>query len=117
MLKRDFWQSVNFDLFRVSDSFVMIVGVFAVRCARSPSSYFAERLHRAISGAGTRDGCLIRIIVTHCDTDLGNIKREYEKQYGRNLAADVSVILFRNFSSRFPNFNFTLLLLTERYIR
>lgn len=66
-------------------------GLLAIlRCARSPSSYFAERLHRAISGAGTRDGCLIRIIVTHCDTDLGNIKREYEKQYGRNLAADVS---------------------------
>ena len=35
---------------------------------------------------------LIRILVTRCDIDLGNIKREYEKKFGRSLQADVSVM-------------------------
>ena len=35
---------------------------------------------------------LIRILVTRCDVDLGNIKREYEKKFGRSLQADVSVM-------------------------
>jgi len=66
-------------------------GLLAIlRCAQSAARYFAERLHKAMSGAGTRDRSLIRIIITHCDTDLGNIKREYEKLYGRSLAADIS---------------------------
>jgi len=66
-------------------------GLLAILCcAQDRACYFAKRLHKAISGAGTRDRCLIRIIVTHCDTDLGNIKREYEKLTGRSLAADVS---------------------------
>lgn len=34
---------------------------------------------------------LIRIVVARCDIDLGNIKREYEKKFGRSLIADVSV--------------------------
>jgi len=66
-------------------------GLLAIlRCAQSQACYFAERLHKAISGMGTRDRCLVRLIVSHCDSDLGNIKREYEKLYGRSLAADIS---------------------------
>jgi annexin A7/11 len=38
---------------------------------------------------GTKDRNLIRIIVTRCDIDLGNIKREYEKLFGKGLQADV----------------------------
>ena len=72
----------------------LVFANFAVRCAQSAARYFAERLHKAMSGAGTRDRSLIRIIITHCDTDLGNIKREYEKLYGRSLAADISVTFF-----------------------
>ena len=70
----------------------MVVDVFAVRCAESRACYLAKRLHKAISGAGTRDRCLIRIVVTRCDIDLADIKREYEKLYGKSLAADISVI-------------------------
>lgn len=36
---------------------------------------------------------LIRIIVSRCDIDLGNIKREYEKKFNRSLLADVSVLV------------------------
>ena len=39
---------------------------------------------------------LIRIIVTRCDIDLGNIKREYEEKFGRSLQSDVSVIGYIN---------------------
>lgn len=38
--------------------------------------------------------CLIRIIASRCDIDLGSIKREYEKKFGRSLVTDISVILF-----------------------
>jgi len=66
-------------------------GLLAIlRCAESRPCYFAKRLHKAISGAGTRDRCLIRIVVTHSDIDMGNIKMEYEKLYGRSLASDIS---------------------------
>lgn len=34
---------------------------------------------------------LIRLIVGHWDTDLGNIQQEYEKKFLRSLAADVVV--------------------------
>ena len=47
---------------------------------------------------------LIRILVTRCDIDLGNIKQEYEKKFGRSLQADVSVTrnkLARKFSFLF----------------
>ena len=65
--------------------------VFVVRCAHNRASYFADRLHNAISGMGTKDRPLVRLLVSHCDVDLGNIKREYEKKYGRSLQAAVSV--------------------------
>ena len=95
-----------------------ILSFFTVRCAQSQACYFAERLHKAISGMGTRDRCLVRLIVSHCDSDLGNIKREYEKLYGRSLAADISVILIEIVSSFFLCFLILFLLsdLAERCI-
>ena len=88
-----------------------------VQCAQSRAGYFAQRLNNAIKGLGTKEYVkfiflvslfrtfliyfnspsenLIRILVTRCDIDLGNIKREYEKKFGRSLQADVSVM--RNF--------------------
>ena len=64
-----------------------------MQCAKSRPAYLAERIHNSISGAGTKDRALIRLIVSRCDVDLGTIKIEYQKAYGRSLAADVSVNL------------------------
>ena len=85
-----------------------------MQCAQSRAGYFAQRLNNAIKGLGTKEYVkfiflvslfrtfliyfnspsenLIRILVTRCDVDLGNIKREYEKKFGRSLQADVSVM-------------------------
>ena len=62
-----------------------------VKCIVNRFAYFAERLHGAIKGLGTKDRVLIRIIVIQCDTVLGYINQEYETKYGRTLMSDVSV--------------------------
>nr|CAH0107252.1 unnamed protein product [Daphnia galeata] len=61
-----------------------------LQCAQNRHEYFAQRLHHAMNGIGTKDRNLIRIIVSRCDVDLHNIKKEYEKKFNRSLQADVS---------------------------
>lgn len=67
-----------------------------VQCAKSRTSYHAQVLHQAVRGIGTHDRDLIRVIVSRCDIDLGDIKQDYEKLYGKSLEEDVDVSLFFN---------------------
>uniref|UniRef100_A0A8C8RPF3 Annexin n=1 Tax=Pelusios castaneus TaxID=367368 RepID=A0A8C8RPF3_9SAUR len=57
-----------------------------VKCTRNIHAYFAERLYHALKGAGTRDGTLIRVIVSRSEIDLNLIKAEFLKIAGKSLS-------------------------------
>lgn len=60
-----------------------------VKCARSTPGFLAERLHKAIKGAGTDEFTLTRIMVSRSDIDLVDIRAEYEKLAGESLHAAI----------------------------
>ncbi|XP_073829569.1 annexin B10-like [Musca autumnalis] len=60
-----------------------------VECVQSPAAFFAHRLFNAMSGAGTEDTTLIRIIVSRSEIDLVNIKDEFERIYNRTLVSAI----------------------------
>lgn len=63
--------------------------VTIVKCAQNRPEYFAELLHDSMSGIGTKDEDLIRLIVTESERDMKAITSEYLKMYGKNLVHDV----------------------------
>ncbi|XP_022225394.2 annexin B10 isoform X1 [Drosophila obscura] len=60
-----------------------------VECVQSPAAFFANRLYKAMNGAGTDDSTLIRIIVCRSEIDLETIKLEFERIYNRTLLSAV----------------------------
>lgn len=62
-----------------------------VECVQSPAAFFANRLYKAMNGAGTDDATLIRIIVSRSEIDLETIKQEFERIYNRTLNSAVVV--------------------------
>ncbi|XP_063077785.1 annexin A4-like [Engraulis encrasicolus] len=64
--------------------------VAVVKCIKNTASYFAERLHKAMSGAGTKDRTLIRIMVTRSEVDMLDIRQEYMRLYGKSLYNAIS---------------------------
>ncbi|GFN94414.1 Annexin, partial [Plakobranchus ocellatus] len=60
-----------------------------VRAARNTPAYFAERLHKSMAGAGTKDEALIRSIVSRAEVDMVAIKQEFNTMYGKTLASFV----------------------------
>lgn len=56
-----------------------------VKCARSTPAFFAERLHKAIKGAGTDEYTLTRIMVSRSGIDLLDIRAEYKNLSGESL--------------------------------
>lgn len=66
--------------------------IFTVECVENAAAWFAQRIRKAIEGAGTEDRVLIRIIATRCEVDLADIKAEYERLYDKTLISDVEVL-------------------------
>ncbi|GCB67861.1 hypothetical protein scyTo_0008135, partial [Scyliorhinus torazame] len=56
-----------------------------VQYAKNPASFFATKLYEAMSGAGTDDRSLTRIIITRCEVDMIDIKTEFLRLYGKSL--------------------------------
>ncbi|XP_056286072.1 annexin A4-like [Pseudoliparis swirei] len=64
--------------------------VAVVKCIKNTPAYFAERLHKAMQGAGTKDQTLVRIMVTRCEVDMLDIRQAYVKTYGKSLYNHIS---------------------------
>lgn len=62
-----------------------------MECVQSPAAFFANRLYKAMDGAGTDDTTLIRVIVSRSEIDLGSIKDEFERIYNRTLFSAITV--------------------------
>ena len=56
------------------------------------AAFFAKEIHNSIAGLGTNDKALIRLVVSRCEIDMGNIKEEYQKLYKTPLEKDIKVI-------------------------
>ncbi len=63
----------------------------SVQYSRDKAKYFSARFHVSVAGAGTADRDLMRLTVSRCETDLGNIKVAYQDVYGESLSNAVSV--------------------------
>ncbi|XP_062330784.1 annexin A11b isoform X1 [Osmerus eperlanus] len=64
--------------------------VAVVKCIRNTPAYFAERLHKAMQGAGTMDRTLIRIMVSRSEVDMLDIRQVYVQTYGKSLYTHIS---------------------------
>nr|CAH0104947.1 unnamed protein product [Daphnia galeata] len=61
--------------------------------SRDKAMYFSRRFHEALlyeTVAGTSDRNMMRLTVSRCETDLGNIKNIYRSMYGVTLHYSVS---------------------------
>ncbi|XP_069510119.1 annexin A6 isoform X2 [Ambystoma mexicanum] len=64
----------------VKDAFVAIV-----KSVRNKPAFFAERLYKAMKGAGTDEKALTRILVSRSEIDLLNIRQEFKEAHEKSL--------------------------------
>uniref|UniRef100_G3P1Z9 Annexin n=1 Tax=Gasterosteus aculeatus aculeatus TaxID=481459 RepID=G3P1Z9_GASAC len=86
MCGRDIEKSINREMSGDLESGMLAV----VKCIKNTPAYFAERLYKAMKGAGTKDTTLIRIMVTRSEVDMLDIRQEYVKNYGKSLYTHIS---------------------------
>uniref|UniRef100_A0A2P2HY67 Annexin n=2 Tax=Hirondellea gigas TaxID=1518452 RepID=A0A2P2HY67_9CRUS len=60
-----------------------------VQSIENRPQFYAKCLHDAMKGMGTKDDALIRLVVTRSEIDLGNIKQEFQKMYGKSLESQI----------------------------
>ncbi|ESO82972.1 hypothetical protein LOTGIDRAFT_134310 [Lottia gigantea] len=62
-----------------------------VRCVKNKVGHFARQLQKTMKGLGTDDDTLVRVVVSRCETDLVQIKEEFEKLTGQTLEQYIAV--------------------------
>jgi annexin A7/11 len=62
-----------------------------VHSIKNKHAFFAERLHKSMKGLGTHDRDLIRLVVTRCEIDMGDIKKEYKANHKESLGDAIKV--------------------------
>lgn len=68
----------------VQDGWLACVGI-----AKNMAEFYADGIHEALKGIGTRDSMLIRIIVSRSEVDLGRIREVYTRKYGTPLEVSI----------------------------
>uniref|UniRef100_A0A3P9K8N9 Annexin n=1 Tax=Oryzias latipes TaxID=8090 RepID=A0A3P9K8N9_ORYLA len=68
-----------------------------VKCIKNTPAYFAKRLYKAMKGVRTKDTTLIRIMVSRSEVDMLDIRKEFDKNYGKSLYTAIS----RNTSGKY----------------
>uniref|UniRef100_A0A8C2E151 Annexin n=1 Tax=Cyprinus carpio TaxID=7962 RepID=A0A8C2E151_CYPCA len=86
MCGRDIEKSIEREMSGDLESGMLAV----VKCIKNTPAYFAERLYKAMKGAGTKDRTLVRIMVTRSEVDMLDIRQEYMKNYGKSLYTAIS---------------------------
>ncbi|KAM6998088.1 annexin A11a isoform 2-T2 [Tautogolabrus adspersus] len=86
MCGRDIEKSIDREMSGDLESGMLAV----VKCIKNTPAYFAERLYKAMKGAGTKDRTLIRIMVSRSEVDMLDIRQEYVKNYGKSLYTHIS---------------------------
>ncbi|GLD65112.1 annexin A11-like isoform X1 [Lates japonicus] len=86
MCGRDIEKSISREMSGDLESGMLAV----VKCIKNTSAYFAERLYKAMKGAGTKDRTLIRIMVSRSEVDMLDIRQEYVRNYGKSLYTHIS---------------------------
>jgi len=56
-----------------------------VKIVQDPLAYFAERINKAVDGAGTDEHELIRVIICRAETDLHNVKNRFAQMYETSM--------------------------------
>lgn len=64
---------------------------FSVKAATNKYEFYADRLKKSLSGMGTDDKSLIRIVVLRSEIDLQDIKAAFKDKYGKPLYKYVKV--------------------------
>ncbi|KOC62192.1 Annexin-B11, partial [Habropoda laboriosa] len=74
-----------------------------VKCVINRPGFFAEQLYKSMKGLGTDDDRLIRLVVTRCEVDMGEIKEVFREHYNESLEDFISVSIFSRKISLFIN--------------
>ncbi|XP_060816208.1 annexin B11-like isoform X2 [Bombus pascuorum] len=61
-----------------------------VKCVKNRAGFFAEQLYKSMKGLGTDDDRLIRLVVTRCEVDMGEIKETFRLLYNESLEEFIS---------------------------